>query len=335
MDVYHFAVKEERENLRDRFEAHFRKGDFVPFFGSGFTKGCPARHGCVPSVDELKDYLVQTVSTIERYTENDRIELKKEKLAQVAEHFWHAMDHAPDESFRQNFFSYIEDHFSAVHDLSEEKSQLIDCSWRYLYTLNYDDALERASDNLLCVAPFSPQNKRWLSQKRCLYKLHGDVAQYLKTGDDRLCILSPTQYLNALNDSDNTDMLENLESDFSSNHLIFFGCSLIEELDLLFTSGLRLSQKKKQNSDTHSYYVRYVGKDTPALTKVTIGQFEQLSITDIIEVSAADMAEFYSFVRSISDAAIALRESDNLSPFMGFSFAVRDPHDREANIKYL
>ncbi|MCI2105385.1 MAG: SIR2 family protein [Intestinimonas sp.] len=317
------------------FEPHFRKRDLVPFFGSGFTKGCPACGGCVPSVDELKNRLVQTIAEIEGYTENERLELANEKLTQVSEYFWQAMNHAPDESFRADFFSYIENHFSGVHDLPEEKRQLADCSWRYLYTLNYDDALEQASENLLCVAPFAPQNKHWLSQKRCLYKIHGDVAQYLKTGDDRMCILSLTQYLIALKDPDNADMREKLEADFSSNNLIFFGCSLIDELDLLFTSEMGLSKKKMQNKDTRSYYVRYIGKDTPTLTKMMLGKFEQFSITDIIEVSAADMAEFYSFVRSVSDAAATLKESDSLSPFMGFSFATLAPHDREANIKYL
>jgi len=335
MNIYNFSVKKDREKLRDLFEIYFQKRNLVPFFGSGFTKGCHARGGCVPSVDELKNRLIQTVAEIEGYTEDDRMDLARKKLTQVSEHFWQAMEHAPDESFRADFFSYIENHFSGVHDLSEEKRQIIDCSWRYLYTLNYDDSLERASQNLLCVAPFAPQNKQWLSQKRCLYKLHGDVARYLLTGDDRLCILSLTQYLDALKDPSNDDMREKLESDFSSNNLIFIGCSLIDELDLLFTSEMRLSQKKKQNSDTHSYYVRYIGKDTPALTKVELSEFEQFSITDIIEVSAESMAEFYSFVRYVSDAAAALKESDSLSPYMGFSFAMRDPHDREANIKYL
>lgn len=44
-------------------------------------------------------------------------------------------------------------------------------------------------------------------------------------------------------------MLEKLEADFSSNNLIFIGCSLLDELDMLFVSGTRFSQKKKENKD--------------------------------------------------------------------------------------
>lgn len=335
MKIYQFANQEHQKELKDLFENHFNKKNFVPFLGSGVTKNCPASRGRVPSVDDLKKRLIQTVAQIEGYNETEQIDLSKAKLAQVAELFWQALSHTDDASFRVEFFSYIEDHFSGVHDLSNETRQLIECSWRYLYTLNYDDALERASNNLFCVAPFTRQNKNWLPQKRCLYKIHGDVVQYLATGDDRMCILSTSQYLDALKAPENSDMLEKLESDFSSNNLIFFGCSLIDELDFLFVSNIRLSQNKKQNKDTHSYYIRYIDKDTPALTKMELGTLEQFSLTDIIEVSATDMPEFYYFIREASDTAAAIKKSDSLTPFMGFSFATRVPHDREANIKYL
>lgn len=335
MSVYCFSQEEDRKTLQNLFETHFRKRNFVPFFGSGFTKGCSARNGRVPSTNQLKERLIQTVVKIKNYTKDDQAELEQEKLAQVSEFFWQAMDCAPDDSFKSAFYSYVEDHFSGVHDLAEEKRQLIGCSWRYLYTLNYDDALEGASKDLHCVVPFVPQNKSWLPQKRCLYKLHGDVKQFLSTGDNRFCILSPKQYLSALSDPANSDMLEKLESDFSSNNLIFFGCSLIEEPDLLFVADSKIVQKKMQNSDTFCYYVRYIDEDTPSLTRKTIDQLEQFSITDIIEVTAADMAEFYSFVRRASDSAAAINENDSLAPFTGFSFSQRDAHNRKANIKYL
>lgn len=129
MSVYCFSQEEDRKTLQNLFETHFRKRNFVPFFGSGFTKGCSARNGRVPSTNQLKERLIQTVVKIKNYTKDDQAELEQEKLAQVSEFFWQAMDCAPDDSFKSAFYSYVEDHFSGVHDLAEEKRQLIGCSW--------------------------------------------------------------------------------------------------------------------------------------------------------------------------------------------------------------
>ena len=60
----------------------------------------------------------------------------------------------------------MENHFSNVHDLSMEQVDLLKCSWRYLYTLNYDDAIEKALHNIITVVPYNTQNTPWLKQKK-------------------------------------------------------------------------------------------------------------------------------------------------------------------------
>ena len=335
MKIHDFSIAETRGYLRELFFDYFRRANFVPFFGSGFSRGVPAKNGVVPSVDQLKEKLVDITAQVKGYQEGDRLELSKMDISHLAEYFWDAMDSQNGHAYHGDFSTYLDNHFCGVHDLPVEQTQVINCMWRYIYTLNYDDAIENASnDELLPIIPYDSQDKSWLEQKRCLYKIHGDAKRYLNTGNSRYCILSTQQYLTAICDPENGDMLEKLETDFSSNNLIFIGCSLLDELDMLFVAGTKFSQKKKENKDTHSFYVRYLGDNAPKLTRIQQQDFERFAITDIIEVSAEDMPAFYSLLFEASKAASVLQKEDVLSDFLGFAFSKLDFHNKK-NIEYL
>ena len=335
MNFYNFGNSGDKSTLHELLLEHFKQQNIVPFFGSGFTRGYPAARGRVPSVAELKTELADIIVKIENYSDGERSELEHLKLSELSDIFWPILerDDVPQE-YRDQFDAYIEDHFCDVHDLPVEYQKLVDCRWRYLYTLNYDDAIENASNKLKVIVPYSNQNKRWLKQKRCLYKIHGDSAKFLETGESKFCILSTQQYLQALNDSENLSMRQNLETDFSSNNLIFFGCSLLDELDILFAAGTKFAKGKQLNEDTHSYYVRYVDDKTPEFSVVQRQMFKNFAITDIIEVKAEDMLSFYSFITKTSDEAGQLQKTDNLSEFTGFQFLQLESTSRE-NIEYL
>lgn len=322
--------------MQKRFMGCFRRQNIVPFFGSGFTSGCPAGRGRVPSVDELKTELIDIIVGIGSYSKAERTELEGLKLSELADIFWPALENEKTpQAYRDRFDNYIEGHFCNVHDLSVEQRSLIDCRWRYLYTLNYDDGIEQASkEPLRVVAPYSKQNQRWLAQRRCLYKIHGDSAKFLETGESKYCILSTQQYLQALDDRENQAMRQNLETDFSSNNIIFFGCSLLYELDILLTAGAKLTQKKQQNSDTHSYYVRYVEDKTDRLSLIQQKRYENFAITDIIDVKAECMQDFYAFLARISKETERLQETDSLRDFIGFQFSRLEATERR-NIDYV
>ena len=70
------------------------------------------------------------------------------------------MDSENEHACHGDFSTYLDNHFCGVHDLPVEQSQVTNCMWRYIYTLNYDDAIENASnDELLPIIPYDPQNK--------------------------------------------------------------------------------------------------------------------------------------------------------------------------------
>lgn len=335
MRVFNFSKETDKNVLKEMFQGHFRRRDIVPIFGSGFTRGFRAAQGHVPSVDELKKELISIIAGIENYSDDDRNELKQLNLSDLAEIFWPALEREETpQLYRDQFDCYIEHHFCGVHDLPLQHRRLINCRWRYLYTLNYDDAIERTSDEIEVIAPYSSQNRRWLAQKRCLYKIHGDSAMFLRTGENKYCILSKQQYLRALADKANQGMRQNLETDFCSNSIIFFGCSLLDELDILFAAGTKLAQEKRRNEDTHSYYIRYVDDDTASLSQVQKQRLQNFAVTDIIEVQAAHMRDFYSFLGEISTEAGKLQKTDDLSDFTGFQFLRQESSNRD-NIEYL
>ena len=335
MKIYDFSRKKDKIELQELFQQHFKQQNIVPFFGSGFTRGYSAARGAVPSVDELRRELIDIIVGIEKYSQCDRTELEKMPLSDLADDFWDSLDRekAP-QPYGEHFERFVEDRFCGVHDLPVEHRKLIDCRWRYLYTLNYDDAIEKASEKLAVVVPYCTQNKRYLANKRCLYKIHGDSEKFLQTGDRKYWILSKRQYLEAMANGENTTMSQNLETDFASSNLIFFGCSLLDELDILFAAGTKYAQEKRQNEDTHSYYVRYVTEEDRHLTPVQKRRFEAFAVTDIIEVKAENMLSFYSFLVELSNKAEELQKTDSLGEFTGFHFSRLDPTDR-LNIEYL
>ncbi len=335
MKIFDFSKEADRSALEEMFQGHFKRRDIVPFFGSGFTRGFRASRERVPSVEDLKGELTDIIAGIEGDSDNGRAELEHMSLSEMAEIFWSALEQEETpQSYRDRFDTYVERHFCGVHDLPVQHRRLINCRWRYLYTLNYDDAIEGASDKLEVLVPYSEQNRKWLAQKRCLYKIHGDAGRFLRTGESKYFIMSRGQYLKAMEDETNQAMRYALETDFSSNSLIFFGCSLLDELDILLAAGTKLTQEKQRNTDTRSYYVRYVNDETEPLSPIRQRRFQNFAITDIIEVRAEDMRRFYSFLVKISDEAGKLQKTDSLTEFTGFQFLRQEPTNRD-NIEYL
>ena len=79
------------------------------------------------------------------YPDEDVAEFQKMALSDLSEHFWNALDGSDE--LKNSFSTYMEGHFTGVRDLPNECVQLLNCAWRYMYTLNYDDAIEGARYN--------------------------------------------------------------------------------------------------------------------------------------------------------------------------------------------
>ena len=108
-----------------------------------------------------------------------------------------------------------------------------DIDWPYAYTINIDDGIEKNSQ----FTPILPYRKlrRPRTSKKLLYKLHGDASHecnYREDGEN--IVFSQSQYLQAITSEDNTDIYQQLLADYGQRHLLFIGCSLQSEQDLVY-----------------------------------------------------------------------------------------------------
>jgi hypothetical protein len=334
MKIYDFSNVEDCNEVEEQFHKHFFKKEFVPLFGSGFTVGEKAKCGEVPSSDELKNFIQSLLKIYVEYTDEDIEQIKNLSLADTSQYLIDYINNSDDKVCKQEFFNFIENRFSNIHDITAEKKQLLNAKWQYMYTLNYDDTIERAVDNLTVIEPYDSQYKNYLDKQLGLYKIHGDVKIALSTGNLDYCVLSQRQYVKLLKDDSNGDMVDKLKADFASKNIIFLGCGLKEELDLLFVSDINLEQKKKNNPDTHCYYVRYNEENITSISKPSCHKLEQYGVTDIINVTENNINQFYEFVTNISINADALNIQDPLSTYTNISFSALDDNSLK-NKEYL
>lgn len=232
------------------------KHQLVPVIGSGFTCGIETTKGAVPTANEFRDFLATQIALYKKYKQDDCESLKLMKLSDVAYEFWDMVESENARHYMSSLVNFIDCNFRKVYKLPQYQRRFLNSGWRYIYTLNYDDAIEQNID-INRIYPYDQQNHEFLNSRPCLFKIHGDAEKFVLTGDSRFCILSKKQYINAIKDPNNRDMLRGLESDFYSNSILFVGCGLTDELDLLYSAEIGLSEKSKINIEHKIIYVYY------------------------------------------------------------------------------
>ena len=113
----------------------------------------------------------------------------------------------------------------------------------------------------------------------CIFKVHGDVVDYCKYTDSICYIFDSKEYAQSI--KRNLYILNKLNHDFTYNNLIFIGCSLTDELDLL-----SLSTFDENSSMTSRYFVSDTKPD-----KFREIDLEEYGITHIILVD--NYLDFY------------------------------------------
>ncbi|MHB1041465.1 MAG: SIR2 family protein [Eubacteriales bacterium] len=341
MQIVDWSNVSEQNNLLNEIKTLIKVKRLVPIIGAGFTSGTETRHGTVPNGNELKDFLIRQLELLLGMGAEDTADLKRGNLSATADIYWNALEKSKKitTSYENNLMEYMEGNFSKVKTLEQHLSNFLNCNWRYIYTLNFDDAIESTIRGMEIIVPYSKQNKRRLEKKNCLYKIHGDIGQFLKTGDPNYCILSKKQYIDAITSEHNRDMLSMLQNDFYSNSIIFIGCGLDEELDLLFASELKLVNKSKIIDDTHKaiYYVYYdekraTEKDIPKVKQLKL---ENYGVTNAIWVkSIKELKSFCNAVYECHLEAQKIMESDELDKYNGIRFQQLDKSNNDS-IRYL
>jgi hypothetical protein len=108
------------------------------------------------------------------------------------------------------------------------------------------------------IIPYDKQSVTYIDGHSCLFKLHGDAHKYIATGDKKYLILDKNQYIDSIESPENYDMRNHLETDFAGSHIIFIGCGLEDEMDLMFAAHNSLNKEIQSNSEATNSKIIYV-----------------------------------------------------------------------------
>ena len=241
-----------------------QKYALIPVIGSGFSFGSPTdNNGTIPSVSELTKFLFKYISAYSNYSPEDLIDIQKESLPDLSNSFWDIYSRIPEKKLEE-FYEYINKNFQNISFWKDFQSEFLEIRWPYLFTLNYDSLIENYSPNYYPIIPYEKTNRYYARTKTKVYKLHGDAGKYLSTGDNKYFILSRDQYVKSMMDDSNKDMLNELLTAFSSKSILFFGCGLSEELDLLYSSQLSVKERAEDIDTTQQaiIYISFESEDS-------------------------------------------------------------------------
>lgn len=252
------------EEVTEELQDHIRRGELFPIIGSGFTKGCKTKSGqTVPSGSDMRMDMIQYLADHGYHVPENK------SFSQVARYY---QKFAKQEDFRR----YIRERFLGVR-ISPIKKNFLSLKWKFIYTLNLDDGIEKNSSYQHKILPCHPLHLDGIKDEKCVFKLHGDAEEVITYGDAE-SILSLPEYLTSL--EKNETLLNKLKEDLNYSNTIFIGCSLGDELDLL-----SVAQQLKNEGETRRNRYFVTDKVPDELEKL---ELEDYGIDKIILVKGYD-----------------------------------------------
>ena len=297
-DINTVDLKNEISNLKIMIS----KRNIVPILGAGFSMGSKARNGFVPSAKEMEEHMLREIQKYEPIDETKNISFSK-----LSAYYNNLV---PSKTRKQ----YLIDNFLNV-ELSDYKQKFLLIPWLYIYSLNIDDAIEKNS-RFIPVDLNADYEEALLEDNEIVFKLHGNATRMsYEKNDSDLSVFDTTQYIRSLNN--NKWILNRLRQDYIDKNMLFLGCSLTDEIDLLY-SYVNKDYKNRINN-TRRYFVT-----DRELSKTDLIDIEKYGITDVLKVNSYD--EFYDAVYNIEKE---LREipNDALTEHLNLSSSFTQSND--------
>lgn len=135
--------------------------------------------------------------------------------------------------------------------------------------MNIDDAIENNSEFKTVLYANRDIRNSIFEQEKCVIKLHGDIKDILKYEDSNCEIFDQKQYVVSI--KKNVSLLKKLTHDYEYLNLLYIGCSLSDEIDLLFSTSMA-------NDNNNNRY--YCSTQIPTLLQKT--KLEAFGITHCI-----------------------------------------------------
>ena len=191
-------------------------GKLTPIIGSGFTAGCNTPYSKVPDGCTINQIMKEAISQC-----NPSLSVGDFPLSKTSRYFFEIVQKKQRDTILRNCFTDV--------SLSLELKDFLNLPWTYIYTLNVDDAIEKNGYNAILPYhdAFFPEHR-----EKVVYKMHGDALYELHSQTEYNLVFSFSQYVNALTDSHNKTLIDEIKSDYIQKNLVFIGCSLEYEPDL-------------------------------------------------------------------------------------------------------
>lgn len=204
-------------------QQHLKKKMLIPILGSGFTRGCESRSGHVPSGEDYRQYMIDQIIKERKYDNSQKGKYENKQFSEISTIYHRVI---PKEKQRE----YLRNNFTKVK-LSDEKKKFLEIGWPYIYTLNADDAIERNSKYENVIYSNRKIYDDIFDNEKCTIKLHGHVDDIVSYEDSKCEIFDQIQYVQSI--KENKILLDKLKHDYEFLNLIYIGCGLSNEIDLL------------------------------------------------------------------------------------------------------
>lgn len=261
------------EDAKEGLINYFKSKSLIPVIGSGFSMNELALNGTVPSGDSFKKHMLSELKKCAKISENDLLKIEKQSFSEICT-FYEDNDLIP----KENRLKFYKNNFSEVK-LSDEKKQFLEIQWPYIYTLNIDDAIEKNSEyQHIIISNRDTYDDAF--ENKCVIKLHGDVNDLTTYSNSNCLIFTEAQY--ALSIKNNYSLLTRMENDFKNQNIIYIGCSLNNEIDLLAISTIPFS-----NDSLHPIRRFFFSQKEPDFIEKQ--KLKKYNITDVLIVGNFDV----------------------------------------------
>jgi len=231
MEVKHFKDPTAVSNLISLYKA----SRAIPFFGTGFTKDCIAKLGKVPDATTLAKLITGAATQKPGLSAAKINQINGITSLKLAFEFLTTEEYISKKQ-RQSLLGNL---FSNVKLANTAKRELLGLEWPHIFTFNIDDAIEATTHRYAVIRPNRPVSREYISSRNCLFKIHGDIAEYLQY-DDPNVVFTWREYAESI--QTNEAMLTYLSDQAQHTAFLFIGCSLDAEVDLLHIGARRQFQ---------------------------------------------------------------------------------------------
>lgn len=303
----------EYSEIEDEFVDALRQNSILPIIGSGFTANCASKFGTVPSGSRMRTDMINAL--LKNLGDEHIDELEKKTFSDIALYYNRVI------SIKERKL-YLRNYFLNVH-INDARKEFLDIPWKYIYTLNLDDGIENNSSYTTIILPNRKFDENVLESEKCVIKIHGDARDFCTyTDGENFSILDSAQYARSI--TENPNILARLSRDFSSENILFLGCSLEDETDLLsIFSNIPDSELVVH----HRYYV--TSENIDVFKQI---ELENFGIDTVVKVN--DYELFYQDFVGYSYKAEQL-PTERIDRFSNISFRSAKRNDRDTNKKYL